>query len=310
MLWRMNPNMRIVIAVVAISFSAEAFGQLNSSDPSNAVHISGRIVAKTGVPIPSQTVTFRKVKGTSFRGWTVGTDEKGMFAFDSERNAAYQIYMQQLGGEIGTIEIVEGNEVEMGDIVLDYSPQGEQIVHLAGPIKIKDLPSAPHPGENPEQISKGTFIAAIYIACAAVPGKSCDGGPVHIVLGDGTEVQPPVEKDQVGNSDALVSQDGRAAAWLVDYDNCCTSYPLSLKLIVYKPGKPVCRFDGDGRGIFGWYFAAGGKQVAFHQDFPHGNPVPHYELRDVETCRLLDEFDDDSKKVPSWVEGFGADSGA
>jgi hypothetical protein len=130
---------------------------------------------------------------------------------------------------------------------------------------------------------------------------------VHIVLNDGREVQPPKEKDQVGSSHPSISEDKRVVGWLVDYDNCCTSYPLSLKLIVYRIGKPSCKFEGDGRGIFGWHFVGGGKQVAFYQDFPHGNSVPHYELRDVETCRLLKVQDDDSPKSPAWVNEFGAD---
>ena len=271
---------------------------MKSDKPIDAVHISGRIVASTGAPIPDRTVTFRNVTTNGrLQDSKLKTDEKGIFAFSLARRVVYQVSLTVaedplLFRGIGTIEVVEGQDVAMGNIVLEFSPRSEPIVHLVGPIQIRE-----------PQTEKATSIAAVYIACSDVPNEFCAGGTVHIVHGDGKEVQPPTDKEQVGSSSALISEDNHAAGWLVDYGNCCTSYPLFLKLMIYRPGKPLLGFKGDGRAIFDWHFVAGGKRVAFYQDFPHGTPVQHYELRDIATSRLIDKWDGDpTSKSPKWVK--------
>jgi hypothetical protein len=262
-------------------------------------------VASTGAPIPDRTVTFRNVTTNGrLQDSKLKTDEKGMFAFSLARGVVYQVNLTVaeeplLFRGIGTIEVVEGQDVAMGDIVLEFSPRSEPIVHLVGPIQIRE-----------PQTAKAAPVAAVYIACSDVPNEFCAGGTVHIVHGDGKEVKPPTDKEQVGSSSALISEDKRSVGWLADYGNCCTSYPLSMKLMVYRPGKPMREFKGDGRAIFDWHFVAGGKRVAFYQDFPHGTPVQHYELRDIATGRLIDKWDADlTSKLPEWAKGLGAKSG-
>jgi hypothetical protein len=131
------------------------------------------------------------------------------------------------------------------------------------------------------------------------------GGIVSIVHGDGKILNQPKEKEQVGASSPLISDDKQAVGWLVDSDFCCTSYPLQFMLVVYRPGQPLRRFKGDGRAIFGWNFVSGSKQVAFFQSYPHGDPLTHYELRDVATERLVGAWDGDvTSKTPRWVRNL------
>ncbi len=304
-----------IVAIVAVAFGSGAFAQVKSGAPIDAVHISGRVVASTGAPIPDRTVTFRTVTTNGrLQDSKLKTDEKGMFAFSLTRGAVYQVSLTVaenplLVRGIGTIEVVEGQDIAMGDIVLEFSPRSEPIVHLVGRIQIKEPVSKPGLIGTSMQTSKATSIAAVYIACSDVLNEFCAGGTVHIVHGDGKEAQPPTDKEQVGSSSVSISEDKRAAGWLVDYENCCTSYPLSLKLMIYRPGKPLRGFNGDGRAIFDWHFVAGGKRVAFYQDFPHGTPVQHYELRDIATSRLIDKWDGDlTSKSPEWARGLGAKS--
>jgi hypothetical protein len=179
----------------------------------------------------------------------------------------------------------------MGDIVLEFSSRQEPIIHFSGPIQIKGLLSTPIPVGKPGKAPIAPSIAAIYIACSAIPKEYCTGGTVHIVLGDGAEVLPPTEKDQVGESYASISKDRRAAGWLADYGNCCASYSLSLELVICEPGRPLQRFQGDDRGICNWQSLAGGRQVAFYQAEAYGPGDPHCELRDVETGRLTSKWD-------------------
>ena len=101
----------------------------------------------------------------------------------------------------------------------------------------------------------------------------------------------------------MISDDDRAVGWLADSDFCCTSYPISLALVIYRPGKSLRQFTGDGRAIFDWHFLAGGRQVAFYQDFPHGTPAPPYELHDVETGNLLGKWDGALTNPPKWTRG-------
>ena len=288
---------------------------MKSGEPIDAVHISGRIVASTGAPIPDRTVTFRNLKTNGrLQDSKLKTDENGMFAFSLARGVVYQVNLTVaedplLFRGIGTIDVVEGQDVAMGDIVLEFSPRGEPIVQLVGPIQIKEPVSMPSLIGTSMPTSKATSIAALYIACSPVPNEYC-GGTVHIVHGDGKEVQPPTDEEQVGSSSALISEDKQAAGWLVNYGNCCTSYPLSLKLMIYRPGKPLREFKGDGRAIFDWHFVAGGKLVAFYQDFPHGTPAQHCELRDIATSRLIDKWDGGpTSKSSEWAKGLGAKSG-
>jgi hypothetical protein len=122
-----------------------------------------------------------------------------------------------------------------------------------------------------------------------------------VIHRDGSAVQAPKEKEQVGWTRLKISTDGLAAGWLMEADNCCTSYPLSRMLVVYRPGLPIRRFRGDDRAIFGWDFINGSKQVATYQDFPHGHAVRHFELRDVATERLVAEWDDRDDDEPRRV---------
>jgi hypothetical protein len=137
-----------------------------------------------------------------------------------------------------------------------------------------------------------TSIARIYIDA---------DGRVHIVQGDGQKIAPPKERDQVSVASAAVASDNLTAGWLVEYGNCCSSYPIPLTLVFYRPGRPLRRL-GNGMMICGWQFEAGGKQVAFSTNTVHGDLAPHYELRDTQTGRLLDKWDGHlNNKAPSWA---------
>jgi hypothetical protein len=72
----------------------------------------------------------------------------------------------------------------------------------------------------------------------------------------------PQEKDQVGSTEWRIADDKKTVGWLADYENCCTSYPISLKLVIYKGGKVRQRL-GDGMMIYDSRFLESGKQAAF-----------------------------------------------
>jgi hypothetical protein len=129
-------------------------------------------------------------------------------------------------------------------------------------------------------------------------------GTVHIVeTGRGDKVAPK-EKDQVGSTELRIADDKKTVGWLADYENCCTSYPLSLELMIYKDGKVRQRL-GDGMTIYDWRFWEGGKQAAFCSGTVHGDSGGHCELHDAISGRTLDTLegclDEDS---PHWARGL------
>jgi hypothetical protein len=127
-------------------------------------------------------------------------------------------------------------------------------------------------------------------------------GSIHLLYSDGSDVKPRKEKGQVNSSSPQVAEDRQTVGWLVEYPNCCTSYPISLTLVIYRSGKVIRRFS-DGMLIAKWHFVKGGKNVAFYTDTVHGGFAPHYELRNVQTGTLLDKWDGDLRATsPGWTK--------
>ncbi len=130
-------------------------------------------------------------------------------------------------------------------------------------------------------------------------------GQLHITTKHKREIVPKRASDQTGFSDANISADFRAVGWLALYPNCCTSYPIPLKLVVLANGEQH-HFTGSGLPISRWCFWGQGKQVAFEQETVHGGMGVHYELRDIETGGLADKYEPDANpsvvtKPPKWV---------
>ncbi|MFZ0663488.1 MAG: carboxypeptidase-like regulatory domain-containing protein [Acidobacteriaceae bacterium] len=313
----MFPVIRRAFAVVAVALSIGAFGQARSDAPADAVNISGRVVSSTGAPVVGATVIFVWISddGLSSKNNKVITNGQGEFAVSSERNAYYQILLgvpneppDEATAMVTSVRIAEGREVSLGDAVLEFSPERKPFVHLTGPVRIKGLRRTPGSAQ-------ASTIAGVYLDCAMT--RSCEQNVLHIILGDGEDVQAPANKEQidgenqVGVDSPLISEDRRVLGWLAQYDECCQSYPLSMKLVVFRPGKPLREFEGDGRGIFGWHLLDGGRRVAFYQSFAHGTPMAHYELRDVASAKLLGKWDDNDRgEAPAWMKVFEASSGS
>jgi hypothetical protein len=125
-------------------------------------------------------------------------------------------------------------------------------------------------------------------------------GDLHIVTRDCRQIAPPKDSDQVGFDKAAISPDRLAVGWLALFPNCCTSYPIPLKLVVYSSGR-VYTFVGTGLPVWRWRFDTN-TQVAFYQEMVHGGIGEHYELRDIMTGRLLAQYEPyDSGTPPPWV---------
>ncbi|MGR8981636.1 MAG: hypothetical protein ACU84H_16310 [Gammaproteobacteria bacterium] len=70
-------------------------------------------------------------------------------------------------------------------------------------------------------------------------------GQLRILTGEGREIAPAPEEGQAGFQRAATSSDRRSVGWLALYPNCCTSYPIPLKLFVHT-GDKTRSFGGNG----------------------------------------------------------------
>jgi len=157
--------------------------------------------------------------------------------------------------------------------------------------------------------SQSSFAADIYVQASID-----QAGQLRIVTRNGREIVPRKDSEQVGFERPAISQDGGAVGWLALYPNCCTSYPIPLKLMVLSNGR-MRTFTGNGLPVWQWSFQSSGKRVAFRQETVHGGFGTHYELRDLATGRLIATYNpavgpDNQplaiQDVPTWVEELNA----
>lgn len=135
-------------------------------------------------------------------------------------------------------------------------------------------------------------------------------GSLVITTSDQRTVVVPKEGEQSSFSEPIVSSARTAVGAQAQFPNCCTSYDIPLQLVVYANGR-VHRFTGIGLPIFQWRFVDGGTRVAFGQEPVHFGCSIHYELRDVQSERLIDSADIPQPcaqtpklrvvKIPQWV---------
>ncbi len=111
----------------------------------------------------------------------------------------------------------------------------------------------------------------------------------------------------------IVSRDRTSVGALAEYPNCCTSYDIPLQLVVYANGR-AHRFKGVELAMFEWHFADDGSRVAYSQQTVHFACDIRYELRDVESERLIDSArvpvpcgqhpDPPPTAIPPWVKAL------
>ena len=107
-------------------------------------------------------------------------------------------------------------------------------------------------------------------------------GPLHIVYNDGTEVVktlPPLETstdketvfNDVGFSYVQLAADRQTLGWSGDVGNCCTSYPIPQRVVIFRHGKVLHAFAPG--LVWNWMFSLGGKRVAIVSGPSHGPEV-------------------------------------
>ncbi len=125
-------------------------------------------------------------------------------------------------------------------------------------------------------------------------------GLAHMVARNGTDQAVPAEPQQVAVSSPALSPDGRTAGWLVEVENCCTSYPIPLSLVLYSGSSH--RALGDGLMIYSWCFAPRTATVAIASGTVHGMQGQNLTLYNIRSGKQLKQWTgDDDAKPPTWA---------
>jgi hypothetical protein len=135
-------------------------------------------------------------------------------------------------------------------------------------------------------------------------------GHLAILKPNGQRIIVRKEGEQTAFSTPVLSSARTAVAAQAMFPNCCTSYDIPLQLVVLAGGKPH-RFSGVGLPIFHWGFADSGTRIAYGQEPVHFGCTTHYELRDIQSERLIEAIDVPQPcgqipnpkpvKIPGWV---------
>jgi hypothetical protein len=141
-------------------------------------------------------------------------------------------------------------------------------------------------------------------------------GSLVIITSDHRTIVVRREGEQTSFANPTISSGRTAVGAQAEFKNCCTSYDIPLALVIYANGK-VHRFNGIGLPIFKWHFVDGGRRVAFGQEPVHFGCSIHYELRDVQSERLIDSADvpepcglvpnPPAVNIPKWVAELNAE---
>ena len=137
-----------------------------------------------------------------------------------------------------------------------------------------------------------------------------NGSRLVITNDDGSQFSAPTFSEQVGFEQPRISSDGQSVGWLALYPNCCTSYPIPLKLVLLDRSRRLHTFEGIKLAVFKWCFLPRSTSVAYMQTVVHGSNFEHFEARSISSGKLLAEYEYPNeepenaaarKRAPGWV---------
>ena len=165
------------------------------------------------------------------------------------------------------------------------------------------------------KISAAVILLALVSQTASADYKaatlSADGSRLVVTTDDGSQFSAPMFSEQVGFEQPRISSNGKSVGWLALYPNCCTSYPIPLKLVVLDQSRRLHTFEGIKIAIFKWCFLPQSPSVAYMQAVLHGSNSEHFEARSISDGKLLAEYEYPHeetenaaarKHAPRWVQ--------
>jgi len=137
-----------------------------------------------------------------------------------------------------------------------------------------------------------------------ISGAFCsEDGKAHVVYATGrTSVIHP-EPKQVGCTYISIADDKHTVGWATLVENCCTSYPIAVALVVLKDDKKIVIPSPE--MVWEWRFIDGGKRLVLLSGPVHGRAA-EAGLYDAQSGRKLESWDG-SDSPPRWAEGWEDD---
>jgi hypothetical protein len=127
-----------------------------------------------------------------------------------------------------------------------------------------------------------------------------DDGKAHLVYGKGAVKTVPPQRQQVGCENISVAADGHTVAWSALVENCCTSYPIPIAVVVSRDGKKAV--ISPGQMIWQWHFVGRGDRVAVLSGPVHGFAAAA-GLYDAHSGKVLTSWNGTGAS-PEWAEGW------
>ncbi len=122
-------------------------------------------------------------------------------------------------------------------------------------------------------------------------------GKAHITYSDKSEKIVEAQNGQIGCEHSIVASDGSTVGWSVLVKNCCTSYPIPTKVVVYRSGKR--RIISPDQMIWDWRFIDKGDRLAILSGPVHGDPSAA-TLYNAHNARVLAKWEGKGTP-PNWV---------
>ena len=127
-----------------------------------------------------------------------------------------------------------------------------------------------------------------------------NNGKAHVLYAGKSEKIIPPEGEQVGCGDLAIADDRRSVGWAVQVENCCTSYPIAVELVVLRDGKKTV-ISSD-QTIYQWRFVDHAEKVAMLSGPVHGG-ASQADLYDSRPGKKLKTWNG-SGDAPKWAEGW------
>ena len=125
-------------------------------------------------------------------------------------------------------------------------------------------------------------------------------GKAHVVYRNGGARTFAGEPKQVGCEDITVAADGRTVGWSVPVENCCTSYPIAISVVLFRDGKQ--RVLSPVQMVWKWRFIDEGSRVAVLSGPVHGGATAA-DLYDVQSGKVQETWAGKGP-APNWASGW------
>ena len=124
-------------------------------------------------------------------------------------------------------------------------------------------------------------------------------GKAYVIFANGAVKIMPPERQQVGCDNILVDSDKHTVAWSMLVDNCCTSYPVPIAIVLYRDGKK--RVISTGQMIWKWRFVREGR-IAVVSGPVHGLAA-EANLYSIQSGRVLESWNGHGNS-PEWAKDW------